>query len=134
MIENLNKENFWNEMEQKYPEALNHFYAWIDKYKKEVNWDNLFGNGTFERQLPHIKNGQNPAISNIIYEQDIKFHDLPIEMQIGILMRYNFDTNSGLDIKDKQVSDQQKKGVEIELNRVFERVQHKLCAQPSPSV
>ena len=61
--ENLNKENFWNELKENYPDAFEHFLAWIDEYKKLVEWDKLFAEG-------------------------VKFHDVPLEIQAGILARY----------------------------------------------
>lgn len=66
-MENLNKENFWNEMDARYPAAMHVFKGWIDMYKKEVKWDELFGEDLLE---------------------PVKFHDLPYEMQIGIILRF----------------------------------------------
>jgi len=40
--ESLTKENFWNEIETKYPNAFKIFTDWIDKYKKAVDWNDLF--------------------------------------------------------------------------------------------
>jgi hypothetical protein len=75
MLHNLTKENFFNALRTKCPEAVDEFCKWIDEYKKDNNWVKLFG-------------------------PDIKFHDLPFEMQQGIIARfelemgYNFDGNS----------------------------------------
>lgn len=66
MIQNLSKENFWNALMEKYPGAVDHFCKWIDDYKKEVGWNVLFG-------------------------EAVKFHDLPFEMQNGILARYEME-------------------------------------------
>lgn len=55
---------FWKSMHQKYPDIMKHFGQWIDEYKKEVKWSQLFITG-------------------------VKFHDLPIELQQGVLVRYN---------------------------------------------
>jgi hypothetical protein len=54
-MENLTKENFFNEMQKKYPKAMDIFCKWIDEYKKRVEWD-----------CP------------------LKYHDLPLAMQAGI--------------------------------------------------
>lgn len=66
--EPLTKENFWDTISKKYPEASKMFYDWIDKYKKSSNWNSLFafeGMGTF-------------------FVKSVKFHDLPHAMQMGI--------------------------------------------------
>jgi hypothetical protein len=67
---NLDKENFWNPLKEKYPEAIEHFCNWIDEYKKEVGWNQLFG-------------------------EHIKFHDLPYDMQNGILARFDLEKFNG---------------------------------------
>lgn len=64
------KENFWDEIKLKYPEAFEHFSNWIDEYKKEIGWDKLFQDG-------------------------VKFHDLPFEMQNGIIARFDVEKFSG---------------------------------------
>lgn len=69
-VDNLTKENFWNDMHSECPEAVEHFRNWIDNYKKEVNWETLFG-GEIVRAA--------------------KFHDLPFEMQNGIIARYELE-------------------------------------------
>lgn len=73
MIENLTKENFWNEMQEKYPKAMKKFCDWIDEYKKENNWISLFDakvqNDGFTVERP-------------------KYHDLPIAFQVGIFFEY----------------------------------------------
>lgn len=65
-MENLNKENFWNELHAKYPTAVNHFCKWIDAYKEEVGWKKLFADG-------------------------VKFHDIPFDMQNGIIARFEIE-------------------------------------------
>ena len=71
-MENLNKENFWNEMHEKYPNSMDAFCKWIDNYKKIVNWNVLF-NSDSEWQDANGRNAPAP-----------KFHDLPLAMQVGI--------------------------------------------------
>lgn len=68
--EGLTKENFWNEMKQKYPDTMAHFCRWIDEYKKEIQFNELFLNGIRVEQCR------------------IKFHDLPYAMQLGIWLEY----------------------------------------------
>lgn len=70
----LTKENFWNEMMEKYPNATKAFCDWIDEYKKAVGWGNLFNEG-----LPDTKG---------IFSEAPKFHDLPYAMQVGIWLEY----------------------------------------------
>lgn len=68
-MKNLNKENFWNALHDKHPQAVDKFCKWIDQYKLEVGWEALFGN-CFPTQ------------------DKIKFHDIPFDMQRGILTRF----------------------------------------------
>lgn len=69
MIQNLNKENFFNALERQYPDAVEHFLNWIDEYKREVDWNLLFG-------------------------EAVKFHDIPFEMQNGIIARYELELHN----------------------------------------
>lgn len=66
----LTKENFWNEIKERYPEAVDHFCTWIDGYKKEVGWNDLFG-------------------------EIFKFHNLPFDMQNGIISRFDLECYNG---------------------------------------
>ena len=66
MIRNLNKQNFWKEIEKTYPKAFKSFGLFIDAYKKEICWHQLFNQ----------------------CEWGIKFHDVPVEMQLGIMLRF----------------------------------------------
>ena len=69
-MENLGKENFWNEMKDRYPHAVDVFCRWIDGYKEKVGWADIFG-------------------------QKVKFHDLPYELQMGIMNRFFIETYAG---------------------------------------
>lgn len=62
----LTKENFWNDIAVKYPIAFKLFSEWIDNYKIRNNWNHLFKPG-------------------------IKFHDLPISMQRGIIEQFKYE-------------------------------------------
>jgi len=88
-MENLTKENFWNEMQQKYPLAMKDFCNWIDEYKKTNNWKKLF-NDTYHQT--NVKRAGNGEICSIDFSTP-KFHDLPIAMQMGIWNEY-LDVNS----------------------------------------
>ena len=82
-MNNLNKENFFNEIEAKYPEAMNEFQQWINDYKFSVVWDCLFNHN------PHFfQTKQHADISISSNWPAPKFHDLPYEMQVGIIMRF----------------------------------------------
>lgn len=61
--EALTKENFFNEMMLKFPNAMKVFCKFIDDYKEAVGWNLLFGD-------------------------TIKFHHLPHAMQQGIWLEY----------------------------------------------
>lgn len=72
-MENLNKENFFNDLQQRFPKAMEHFCKWIDKYKEENSWDELFNDGKAWAGGVTIAP---------------KFHDLPYDMQVGVILRY----------------------------------------------
>lgn len=76
-MENLTKENFWNEMMEKYPEQMKKFCDWIDDYKASVNWESLFGT--------HKTTDGGRIVCS--YSAP-KFHDLPFAMQLGIWAEY----------------------------------------------
>jgi len=71
MIEQLTKENFWNEAKVKWPHSVAHFCWWIDNWKKMNHWKTL--------QLPIRKDLQ---------VELPKYHDLPAAMQLGVYMQY----------------------------------------------
>ncbi len=64
--ENLGKENFWDPFMKKCPDAVGKFCKWIDQYKESVSWKTLF-------------------------QEHVKFHDVPFEMQYGILIDFLSD-------------------------------------------
>lgn len=94
-MENLTKEDFWNNLKSKYPGEVENFCKWIDTYKTKVNWEKLFNNGS-----PHYahQGWHNP-----------KYHDIPVGMQIGIFLQYISETGSEnipyLVAQAKQLSD-----------------------------
>lgn len=63
-MESLTKQNFWNDLMEKYPDEVVKFCRWIDEYKDKHAWVLLFSG------------------------DQIKYHDLPIAMQIGIFTQY----------------------------------------------
>lgn len=83
MKENLNKENFFNDMKKKYPEAMQKFCDFIDQYKKDNNWKELFNEGvSIMMPLPR------PMRTSVGKTIDPKYHDLPIAMQVGIFIEF----------------------------------------------
>lgn len=82
-MENLNKENFFNDLMKKCPKTVDSFCKWIDEYKKNVNWNKLF-NSDSNWQDADGKNALAP-----------KFHEIPIEMQVGILSRFFIEKYDG---------------------------------------
>jgi len=87
-IISLTKENFWNEAHSKYPLAIDQFCKWIDEYKKKIDWNKLFNKMYHEENIRRAPNGE---ICNIDFSAP-KFHDLPFDMQRGILTRYFEET------------------------------------------
>lgn len=89
-MENLNKENFWNEAYEAFPTATKVFCDWIDKWKKDNHWNKLFNSDSNWQD----KNGKNAKAP--------KFHDLPLEMQIGIWLAFEIDNGytDGFSSKD----------------------------------
>ncbi len=78
-MDNLNKQNhFTEEWKKEYPLASEAFCKWVDKYKEKVKWDELF-NGVVDN-LPSIAP---------------KFHDLPVDLQVGILGRFFWELDNG---------------------------------------
>ena len=65
MIEQLTKENFWNSMMEKHPNAMKHFCKWVDEYKARVDWQTLFDHNAWP-----------------------KYHNLPGAMQFGIFVEF----------------------------------------------
>ena len=63
--DNLNEENIWGKMREHYPNAMDDFGDWMDKYKERVKWKTMF----FKT----------------------KFHDIPAELQFGVMIQYFFE-------------------------------------------
>lgn len=80
ILENLTKENFWNDLQERYPEKMKEFCDWIDEYKKENNWNSLF------KPLPGYTGGA-------VGFKYPKYHDLPFAMQVGIFIQFVDERN-----------------------------------------
>lgn len=84
MKDTLTKENFWDEMEQKYPKAMEHFKEWLSTYKLEHDWDVLFKAGL----CPHKLEDREPYFKGDNKYPAPKYHELPIAMQFGIFLEW----------------------------------------------
>lgn len=60
---NLNLKNFFNPAKQHCPISVGAFCSFVDRYKKQVDWKSIFFG-------------------------DIKFHDIPFDLQVGIIWRF----------------------------------------------
>jgi hypothetical protein len=80
----MNKK-FWNALFESYPQAVQEFYDFIDQYKIDNKWEELFRKG-------------------------IKFHDIPIELQLGVWISFlneqgcgnSDDINLGIDCFEQE--------------------------------
>lgn len=122
-MENLNKENFWNAMHEKYPNAMGEFCKWIDEYKETVGWHQLFSKPLSESDkkaieemwqavsdIPHHSDNEDDRttafdqaveVEKKMHRQNApKFHDLPLAMQMGIF-HFFFKNPSLEEIKEE---------------------------------
>lgn len=75
----LTKENFWNDIQEKHPKQMKVFCDWIDEYKKRTNWDFWMKKCI----TVDLENDNNKQL------RIPKFHEIPIAMQIGIIMEFS---------------------------------------------
>lgn len=81
--ERLTKENFWNELLEKFPKGMKVFCDWIDQYKAMVGWKRLFNEGYVLNKDHKIGFMVDPGKT-----QAPKFHDIPYAMQMGIWIAF----------------------------------------------
>jgi hypothetical protein len=79
--DNLNKDNFWNELYEKYPLGMKVFCDWVDGYKKQNDWSNLFNAG-YNMAGDWGTEGWGGSTTAP------KYHDLPIAFQIGMWIEF----------------------------------------------
>lgn len=89
----MTKEDFWNDIKEKYPTSFKRFGEWIDIYKGQNNWINLF---RIEQTKHTIQNDEYGKLEGIYIDIDPKtftpkYHDLPIAMQLGIFLEYIYE-------------------------------------------
>lgn len=73
-------DEFWEVLKFKYPHAFAHFSKWITQYKAEIGWDELFLQAGIAEEF-----------------KPVQFSSLPIDMQNGILARYDLECNGKKD-------------------------------------
>ncbi len=110
-MQNLTKENFFNEMMALCPEAVEYFCRWIDEYKKEVNWDKLF------------PPPRDPRIHGV------KFHDLPFEMQNGIIARFELELFNNKGGHGKGLTEEIQQAYRGQLRKIFYDLQKSMEAR-----
>ena len=79
--ENLNKKNFWGFASNHCTKTMNKFTRFIDVYKMSIGWDDMFNE--------HL---------------NIKFHDIPYEMQLGIILKF-FNEATNVQVRLSNVCD-----------------------------
>lgn len=92
-MEKLTKENFWNDLMEKYPEEMKQFCAWIDEYKERVDWKRLFNTGT--DYTGYLGMPGKPITEFKQVREAPKYHDLPIAMQVGIFFLFTSEQREG---------------------------------------
>ena len=85
-LPSLTKENFFDELKANYPTAWLAFDLWIDEYKKAVDWDSLFNDESLISVETQISKDSRRDVFG--YSKAPKFHEIPFEMQIGILLKF----------------------------------------------
>lgn len=88
---NLNKENtFTPEWHKKFPNVSKHFCKWIDQYKKENNWNDIFQTVMWSEihNRPTTKDDYDTHQRGEIGPHRLKFHDIPIELQYGVICKW----------------------------------------------
>jgi len=113
MIQNLTKENFFNALREKCPLAVDYFCQWIDNYKKENNWDELF-NGNIQQQYP------------LMPTESPKFHELPFEFQNGIIARFELETFNNKNGNGKEIADTICENYKSQVEKLFFDLQKNL--------
>jgi hypothetical protein len=83
-MQSLTKENFWDVLHARFPDAVDEFYKWIDEYKARNNWEGLIKPYPIKREP--IEDGK---VEISFSTKSMKFHDLPYAMQYGIWAEYS---------------------------------------------
>ena len=98
----MTKADFWDTLKAEYPDEFLDFALWIDEWKRREKWNELFGEG----RLYANDVGQQLIVRNV------KFHDLPNAMQIGIFIQYTVETGAHpFHPEDELMMDSWQKGI-----------------------
>lgn len=71
-MERLTRENFWQEMRQRYPEGVKKFHEWLEEDKKKDNWNELFASKNFGDGVVRLPN----------------YEELPLAIQYAIFYEF----------------------------------------------
>lgn len=80
-MDNLNKENFFDAAGRSFPLAMDSLLQFVDRYKLANTWDKLFNGGFFVQYTGPQKQFE-------VYTKAPKFHDIPLAMQVGIIIEW----------------------------------------------
>lgn len=90
-MDNLTNENFFGEMQQKFPEVMNAFWTWLDEYKNKNNWIELFN---AKKQFAiYSERAEEWYPGGLTKEPE--FQQLPLEFQKALLEAFYNDQFSG---------------------------------------
>lgn len=87
--ENLNRKNFWDIAMKMCPLSVTAFTQWIDGYKRE-SYVPLNTEGATSKW---------GAVAN-----GYKFHDLPMEMQVGIIFKFFYERSLTIGLIDIEIN------------------------------
>jgi hypothetical protein len=83
-MEKMTKANFWDGLKTEYPDQTTDFLMWLDEWKRRERWNELFGEGHLYAK----------GVGEQLIVRNVKFHDLPNAMQIGIFIQYTVETGA----------------------------------------
>lgn len=87
VLTSLTKENFFDELQEMCPRTMKQFCEWIDVYKDRVEWNTLF-------RYADPKCGYTKENCLGVKVQAPKFHELPIGLQIGVIITFLLEINT----------------------------------------
>ena len=104
-MDKMTKEGFWADIAREYPEQMADFQVWLSEYRRREGWDELFNNGrscnaTMDKYATaQTASDFGPDAGIRSFDHQVKFHNLPNAMQIGIFMQYTIE-HGGVDLFD----------------------------------
>ncbi len=93
----LTYHEFWEPLENAYPEACKVLYEWLENYREQVNWKKMFSVTMWSIKHNRAMGAEDYETHNRheIATHLYDFHDLPIAMQIGIFIEFVDNTTGG---------------------------------------